>query len=79
MGRKCQCSMPEDMKGSNSMKKQKDSLPGTTAEMMPRKAEDDILHFMEKANYHLTKTNRDRHSVLRLIFFFLLIAKYFRH
>lgn len=72
MGRKCQRSMPEDMKGSNSMKKQKDSLPGTTAEMMPRKAKDDILHFMEKANYHLTKTDRDRHSVLRLIFFFFL-------
>lgn len=60
MGREYECSMPADMKGSSSMKKQKDSLPGTTAEMMPREAEDGTLHFMEKANYHLRKTDRYR-------------------
>lgn len=53
--------MSADMKGSNSMKKQKDLLPGTTAEMMPREAKDDTLHFMEKANCHLRKRDRDRH------------------
>lgn len=61
MGRKYECFMSADMKGSNSMKKQKDLLPGTTAEMMPREAKDDTLHFMEKANCHLRKRDRDRH------------------
>lgn len=61
MDREYECFMPADTKGSDSMKQQKDSLPGTTAEMMPSKAEDDTLHFMKKANYHVRKTDGDRH------------------